>query len=79
MPSPLSCMCAADLDLFVGHEGESGGDDECIATNELWLNDGAGGFSLASGGPTGYALTAAFGDVDGDGGALVRHLRVILA
>lgn len=38
--------------------------------NELWLNDGLGGFTMASGGMTVQAestLTAAWGDIDGDG------------
>ena len=38
--------------------------------NELWLNDGQGGWTAASGGPTGgsaYTHTAAWGDADGDG------------
>lgn len=38
--------------------------------NELWLNDGSGHFTPASGGPAGGQAsthTASWGDVDGDG------------
>lgn len=38
--------------------------------NELWLNDGLGGFVATNGGPErseGRTHTAAWGDVDGDG------------
>ena len=69
LPLLLACLTAPphrpspDLDLFVGNEG---------GANELWLNDGSGEFTAASGGPTGgsaYTRTSAFADVDGDGGA----------
>ena len=53
-----------DLDLFVGGSPSSDG-----GGNELWVNDGVGGFTAASGGPTGGSAgtqTAQFGDVDGD-------------
>ena len=49
-----ACVCA----------GNGGG------ANELWINDGAGGWTAASGGPTGGSAatwTAAWGDADGDG------------
>ena len=38
--------------------------------NELWINDGSGNFTAASGGPAGGIAdtrTAAWGDADGDG------------
>ena len=53
-----------DLDLFVGKSG----------ANELWLNDGSGGFTAATGGPTeGTSSTASWADVDGDGEEHHRH------
>ena len=67
MQHPLSCTCVTDLDLFVGKAQFFPN-----PTNELWLNDGSGNFTLASNGPTStilYTTTAVFGDIDGDGGA----------
>lgn len=40
------------------------------SANELWLNDGQGNFTASLGGPAGGSsktLTAAWGDLDGDG------------
>lgn len=50
----------ADLDLFV---------TALTAPNQLWLNDGAGGFSLAEAGlgSNRGSMSAAFADTDGDG------------
>ena len=51
-----------DIDLFVGRAGG----------NQIWVNDGAGGFTAASGGPAAGsdiygALAVAAADIDGDG------------
>ena len=55
------------LDIFVGNDG---------AANELWVGDGSGSFTAASGGPTGGTAgtrAAAFADINGDSGACHAH------
>jgi len=56
-----------DIDIFVGHVPNCEG---CTGFDELYVNDGAGGFAVADGAMPEEALesvAAAAGDVDGDG------------
>lgn len=72
----VSCAAFADvdgdgdLDLFVGKMSSCDYFSCGPASSELWLNDGSGGFTAATGGPTAgtsSATTVAFADVDADG------------
>ena len=57
-------------DLFVGNYGQLGADySEDNGNNELYINDGSGGFTAATGNVVSghsYTTAVAFGDIDGD-------------
>ena len=63
-PKKKENSCRAPRDSNVG----SPVSDLDLFTDKLWINDGSGSLTAATGGPTGGSA-AAWGDADGDGEA----------